>query len=100
MAQLPKGNAFFGFSYARTDAFVPSVNNSANLNGWEGSLEGRVLPYIGSVADLSGHYGGQDFSFAPVDASVHNFLFGPRVSLGARKFTPFAHVLVRAGHLH
>jgi outer membrane protein with beta-barrel domain len=99
MAQLPKGNVFFGYSYVRTDAFVPSFNNNANLNGWEGSLEGGVLPHIGIVADLSGHYGGQDFNFGRVDGSVYNFLFGPRVSVGVGKFTPFAHVLVGAGHV-
>ena len=99
MAQLPKGNVFFGYSYIRSDAFVPSLNNNANLNGWEGSLEGKVFPYIGIVADLSGHYGGQDFNFGRVDGSVYNFLFGPRVSVGVGKLTPFAHVLVGAGHV-
>jgi hypothetical protein len=99
VAQLPKGNVFFGYSYVRTDAFVPSFNNNANLNGWEGSLEGGVLPHIGIVADLSGHYGGQDFNFGRVDGSVYNFLFGPRVSVGVGKLTPFAHVLVGAGHV-
>lgn len=53
-AQEPKGNVFFGYSYQRTDLVS---NNGVNLNGWEGSLEGKVLPWIGVVADVSGHYG-------------------------------------------
>ena len=41
----------------------------ANLNGWEGSLEGKVVPWVGIVADLSGHYGSQNFpTICPVIA--------------------------------
>src|SRR5439155_10967973 len=52
-AQVPKGNVFVGYSYLSED-----INSSSrpNLNGWEGSLEGKVLPFIGIVADGSGHY--------------------------------------------
>lgn len=99
LAQVPKGNVFFGYSYVRTDAFVPSFSSGANLNGWEGSLEGKVFPHVGIVADASAHYGGQDFSFGRVDGSVYNFLFGPQVSVGVGKLTPFAHVLIGAGHV-
>jgi hypothetical protein len=86
-AQIPtKGNIFFGYSYNRAD-----FNGShANLNGWEGSLEGKFLPWIGLVADLSGHYGSGD--------SVHSVLFGPRASVSVGKFTPFAHLLIGVGH--
>jgi hypothetical protein len=86
-AQIPtKGNIFFGYSYNRAD-----FNGSrANLNGWDGSLEGKVAPWVGIVADISGHYGSGD--------SVHNVVFGPRVSVGVGKFTPFAHALFGASH--
>ena len=108
-AQIPtKGNAFFGYSYERADL---NSGSGANLNGWDGSLEGSVLPHVGIVVDVSGHYGQENFPIlciaaisAPcpskVSASVHNFLFGPRVSIKVGKYTPFAHVLIGASHIN
>ena len=110
-AQIPtKGNVFFGYSYYNTD--LSSIDR-ANTNGWEGSLEGKVLPWVGIVADLSGHYGSQNFpSACPVEpGSVsgtctfnssfgeHNILFGPRVSVGVGKFRPFAEAMFGFGHV-
>ena len=87
-AQVPtKGNVFFGYSYDNAD--FNSAGRSS-LNGWDGSLEGKFLPWVGVVVDISGHYGS--------GASVHNVIFGPRVSVAVGKFTPFAHVLVGVGH--
>jgi hypothetical protein len=86
-AQIPtKGNIFFGYSYNRADF----NGASANLNGWDGSLEGKVLPYVGIVADVSGHYGSGD--------SIHSVVFGPRVSVSVGKVTPFAHALFGVSH--
>ncbi len=119
IAQIPtKGNVFFGYSYARADLFsssspLVSTSNHANLNGWNGSLEGRVLPWVGIVADISGLYGSQDFAVncevipsppcipirAHLNAKVHSFLFGPRVSVSVGKITPFAHALFGASHI-
>jgi hypothetical protein len=81
-AQIPtKGNIFFGYSYNRAD-----FNGArANFNGWDGSLEGNVAPWVGIVADVSGHYGSND--------SIHSVVFGPRVSVSVGKITPFAHAL-------
>jgi len=100
LAQIPtKGNVFFGYSYASADF---SSNRRTNLNGWNGSLEGKVLPWVGFVADISGLYGSQNVSAVPTvsaDTSVHNVLFGPRVSVAVGKFTPFAHALFGASHI-
>src|SRR6266481_1365619 len=105
IAQVPKGNVFFGYSYARADLVR---GQSSNLNGWEGSLEGKVFPLLGIVADFSGHYGGADVPIicpGPPCASVHfsgnekNVLFGPRLSVSVGKFRPFAQVLVGVGHV-
>jgi hypothetical protein len=88
-AQIPtKGNIFFGYSYNSADF---NAAGRANLNGWEGSLEGKVLPFVGIVADISGHYG--------VGDSVHNVIFGPQVSVPIGRFTPFAHALLGVGHI-
>ena len=109
-AQLPGGNVFVGYSYMSADL---ASNSRMNLNGWNGSLEGKVLPFIGLVADFSGLYGSAPLvpnpactgiiggSCSPLSASTHlqTFLFGPRVSVSAGKFRPFAHALIGAGHI-
>jgi opacity protein-like surface antigen len=107
LAQIPtKGNVFVGYSYGSAD-LVPG--NRANLNGWNGSLEGKVLPWIGVVADFSGYYGTGDLPVICLtppcpalgaDTRVHSFLFGPRVSVSVGRLTPFAHALFGASHVN
>jgi opacity protein-like surface antigen len=112
--QIPtSGNAFVGYSYYSAGSLAPTgTTNRQNLNGWEGSLEGKVFPFVGVVADFSGHYGSQNVpntagtcaigvvcSPLSVNTHVENFLFGPRVSVGVKKFRPFAEVLVGVGHV-
>ena len=113
-AQVPNGNVFFGYSYESTDttAFGPAVIGSTvsrpNLNGWEASFEGKLLPWVGLVGDFSGHYGTENFTEAtpagPITVSVNGheqeYLFGPRVSVRVGKFTPFAEVMVGFAHIH
>jgi hypothetical protein len=107
-AQIPtSGNVFFGYSFYNTD--LSSVNR-ANTNGWEASVEGKVIPFLGMVADFDSHYGSQNFSVAcpgvgcplTVNANIteHNFLFGPRVSVSVGKFRPFAEALFGAAHVN
>ena len=99
-AQVPKGNIFVGYSYGHADL---NHNNTSNLNGWEGSLEGKVLPFVGIVADLNGLYGTNNFPSSTqifhVNAHEYNYLFGPRVSVSVGKIRPFAHALFGAGHV-
>ena len=107
-AQVPtSGNVFFGYSYYSTD--LSSIDR-ANTNGWEASVEGKVIPFLGFVADFDSHYGSQNFAVpCPVGASdcfafnadvtEHNFLFGPRVSFSVGKFRPFAEALFGAAHV-
>jgi opacity protein-like surface antigen len=110
-AQVPtSGNVFFGYSYYNTD--LSSINR-ANTNGWEASLEGKVLPFVGLVADFDGHYGHENFlggvcpgslPCLPIavseNVSEHNFLFGPRVSVPVGKFRPFAEAMFGVGHVN
>jgi opacity protein-like surface antigen len=109
-AQIPtSGNVFLGYSYNRAGE-LPGTFNSSNLNGWEGSLEGKIFPFIGIVADISGHYGsltapavcvggiGGCVPFS-VDGKIHSLLLGPRVSVSVGRFTPFAHGLVGVSHV-
>jgi hypothetical protein len=109
-AQVPAGNVFVGYSYMSADL---ASGSRTNMNGWNGSVEAKVLPFIGVVADFSGHYGSAPLAVNPTCTSViggscatlsastniHNFLFGPRVSVSVGKIRPFAHVLLGAGHI-
>lgn len=110
-AQVPtSGNVFFGYSYYNSKLVV----DRAGLNGWEGSLEGRVFPHVGIVADVSAHYGSQDFPICPVvpigsggggcattSASTHqlNVMFGPRISILAGRWKPFGQALFGVAHI-
>lgn len=103
-AQIPtSGNIYLGYSYYNTDI----TGKRGSLNGWEGSLEGKLFPFIGIVADFSGDYGSLNFPQICIDspcpqvnASAHilNVLFGPRVSFSVGKFRPFAEVEIGASH--
>jgi hypothetical protein len=109
-AQIPSGNVFVGYSYMSADLVS---NGRTNLNGWNGSVEGKVLPFIGIVGDFSGHYGSTPLAVNPTCAAViggacsslsastniHSFLFGPRVSVSVGKVRPFAHALLGAAHM-
>jgi outer membrane protein with beta-barrel domain len=96
-AQVPtKGNVFFGYSYDRTSIVS---NDTANLNGWDFTLEGKFAPWIGLVADIDGHYGNHNFGGTSADIAAHNVLFGPRVSVQVERFRPFAEFMVGAGHI-
>ena len=117
VAQVPHANVFFGYSYYNTD--LSSIDRT-NANGWEASIEGKVIPLLGFVADVDTHYGSQGFpctpSFGlgcpvsvasvPPGGSVgfndsfteRNFLFGPRVSISVAKFRPFAEALFGGAH--
>ncbi len=106
-AQIPSGNVFFGYSYYNTD--LSSNVNRTSANGWEASVEGKIVPFVGVVADFDGHYGSQNFAtvcaFGGVcsvsgNFSLYNYLFGPRVSISVSKIRPFAEVLVGAGHVN
>jgi hypothetical protein len=97
--QIPRsGNAFFGYSYSGGQVFNPGPIHIA-MNGWEGTLEGKFLPWLGGVADFDWHYGGATTSCIGVgcqpvkfglNGSRHSVLFGPRVSTSVGKYTPFS----------
>jgi hypothetical protein len=110
VAQVPtSGNVFVGYSYYSTNL---SSLDRVNTNGWQGSLEGEVAPFLGIVADFDGHYGSQNFlvpgdppcpsSGCPVfsgNFSEYNVLFGPRFSVSVGKFRPFAEFEFGVGHV-
>jgi hypothetical protein len=115
-AQIPtSGNVFVGYSYLSSDLDSElttkdvSFGNRANLNGWNAALEGKVLPFVGVVADLSGHYGSENLPgpcgglgsgcAGNQKAKMYSAIFGPRVSVPIGKFTPFAEALFGVSHI-
>jgi hypothetical protein len=64
-----------------------------NTHGWEISGAFKPIPWLGAVADFSGHYGSTRGS----NLHLNTYLFGPQVSLPAR-VSPFAHALFGAAH--
>jgi hypothetical protein len=105
-AQIPTaGNVFLGYSYYNTD--LSSIGRTGT-NGFVGSLEGKIIPWVGIVADISTHYGSQDFvgtcpgggCTVNFNVSESNVLFGPRVSVGIGKFRPFAEAMFGVGHVN
>lgn len=106
-AQVPNGNVFFGYSYYNTD--LSSIDR-ANTNGWEASVEGKIIPFLGVVADFDSHYGSQNFPIlcpvgspgnCTVNAGIteHNYLFGPRASISVGRFRPFAEAMFGGAHI-
>jgi len=107
--QIPtSGNVFFGYSYAQGATFNGLTGSGINMNGWEGSAEGKFMPWLGLVADFDWHYGGHDLfgctgvGCAPkkftLNASRHSVLFGPRASMSFGRYTPFAEFLLGFSH--
>jgi hypothetical protein len=115
-AQVPTaGNVFVGYSFENAsssalDLIPPQSLSRPNLQGWEASLEGKVLPAMGIVADFSGHYGSRGYTITvpvgsgPVNPKVtgheEEVLFGPRFSYSVRKFRPFAETEFGVAHMN
>jgi opacity protein-like surface antigen len=107
-AQIPtSGNIFVGYSFENASASALDNIDRPNLQGWEGSLEGKLAPFFGIVTDFSGHYGAQTFTEVTpnglINASVtgheYEVLFGPRISVPVGKITPFGEFLVGLAHI-
>jgi opacity protein-like surface antigen len=109
-AQVPNGNVYFGYTYYNTDLSL----NRGNLNGFQATLEGKLIPVLGVVADITGHYGSLPFTVCPgvpagggggcgtENANAHQYevMFGPRVSFPVGKFRPFGEFEIGVGHVN
>jgi hypothetical protein len=56
-AQVPSGNIYVGYTYYNTDLSL----SRGDLNGFQATLEGKLAPVLGILADFSGHYGSLNF---------------------------------------
>ena len=107
-ASPTSGNVFFGYSYDNTNF---SNIGRANLNGFEASVEGRIFPGVGIVADFTTTYGSQIFNTGAgalchrsictgnVNLHVYQAVFGPRFSASLGKFRPFAEFEFGVAHV-
>jgi hypothetical protein len=105
-AQLPSGNIFLEYSYARTDL---NTGRAANLSGWNGGVEAKIFPFVQVVVDGSGYYGDARFPAAcsaagqncsvDLSSSLQSLLVGPQVALPVGKWTVFAQALFGASRL-
>jgi len=102
-----EGDFFIGYSFENSNASVLNLNGSRpNWQGWEASLEGKLVASFGMVADFSSHYGSQTYTqTAPSPANVNvtgretEILFGPRVSVPLGKVQIFGELEGGLGHV-
>jgi opacity protein-like surface antigen len=86
---------FGGYSYfAGNFTAVPGHDSP---HGWNASVNVKADRWVGLDSDFSGFYRSDSTGD---HARATNFLFGPRVSLPTRGFTPFAHFLVGFSHVN
>ena len=106
------GNVFAGYAHVNADVVAGS---RTNLNGWNLSVEKKILPYFGVVADFSGFRGSQILPASVIcpgsGSSTGNctavsgnvgeelFLFGLRGSATLGRLRPFAQAMVGATHV-
>lgn len=106
-AEAQSGNAYFGYSYYNSSNLSSPLFGRASTNGWEASVEAKVLPFVGFVAQFDGLFGAQNVSncgqgCGPFRSatSQYNYLFGPRASVSLAKIRPFGEVLFGGSHMN
>lgn len=98
---LPKFDAFGGYSYIHFNQSQVGGNLTSNFTDWNGA----VAFYPGKWLGIAGDFGGYKISSIEqagasfdIDGSNISYLFGPRVRLGSKGVTPFAQVLFGGAH--
>lgn len=66
-AAQSSGSVFFGYSYENSSLFD---TGRANFNGWQASVERKIIPGITVVGDFGGHYGSGGFNLVGVTCPV------------------------------
>ncbi len=93
--QFPRTETFGGYSYLHVGVGSDSVDTGTSGNvpaGWVASTTINANRYVGVESQFGGHYK----SVSGAHASIHTFLFGPRLTYRTRKVTPFVHALFGA----
>jgi hypothetical protein len=89
---FPRSETSFGWSFLHAAGEFLDLNSAL---GWNVSVAGNVLPWVGIVGDATGNYKGGSTVPAEPDVAVHTFLGGPRFSARTSPVVvPFAEFLV------
>jgi opacity protein-like surface antigen len=70
-------------------------------NGWNASLNTKVMPNVGLVADFAGYYKtiGYGANVPSDHSTTYTFTFGPQISKTFSRLTPFGHALIGFGQI-
>jgi hypothetical protein len=93
--ELPKIDAFVGYSYLRANPATSGIGGF-NLNGGSASVSYNLRDWLSGVADVGGYQVGK-INGVNVDNHVITYMFGPRFTYRkSRRISPFAQVLFGA----
>jgi len=98
---LPKFDAFGGYSYIHFNQSQVGGNLTSNFSGGNGAVAFYPGKWLGIMGDFGSYkissikQGGASFD---IDGSNISYLFGPRIRFGSRGVTPFAQVLFGGAH--
>jgi opacity protein-like surface antigen len=83
---VPRMETFLGYTFVR----VPSKTDvpSFTANGGSGQFAYNFNTWLGGVADLGAVHNGS-INGLPIDHTIANFLFGPRISLRYPRLRPY-----------
>lgn len=96
-----KGEVFGGYSFAARDFSGGTLPISTMHLGWNASVNLKVYPRIGFVADVAGYHLSQNAcggGATSCGSNAYTFMVGPQFSWSGRKVTPFFHALVGLAH--
>ena len=83
-----------GLTYSGLHLNAESNNSQRTGNGGSGSFEFNIDKYLGLVADIGGYANTR----VGVDDKLLTYLFGPRINLRYKRFTPYVQTLLGAGY--
>jgi hypothetical protein len=90
--EVPRFEAFGGYSHLRFESTTLGFADNSNLNGGKIGLTFNLTPYFGVVGEIAGGWG------SPL--KVYDGLVGPQISYRKRKATFFGQVLFGKAKTH
>ncbi len=104
-ASQDRAQIYGGWQYTSIDASGMSsglVDRVSVPKGWNADFSFKAFKCVSLVGDFSGGYKSETVGFEDISAkgkaNVHTFMFGPRFSTNAGKFTPFGEALFGLAH--
>jgi opacity protein-like surface antigen len=95
---IPRAEAFGGYSYLRTD--WETLAPRSGIHGWNGSAAFNLNPWLGVEGGLSENYQHNCLGASGLNCTILTVMGGPKVTLHrTTNLTAFAHGLVGLGTL-